>query len=423
METYELDPLFAELTSLRGVGGALAKLMARAIGGTRVIDLLFHLPESYLDRRKRSLIHEALPGVMVTLEVEVIRIEKPQSPKQPTKVAVGDESGFCDLMFFRAFPESRLRVGARVLIAGKMDDRRQMAHPDHIAPADKPEQFPAVEQVWPLTAGLFAWHLRKPVAEAVGRVPPNVPEWHDPALMKRESWPGFVEALRGMQLPTTLPDPKLRQRLAYDELLAGQVAMGLMRRRNRARPGRAMAGDGVLRAQALAAFGFDLTEPQRHVLAEIDADLAAPNRMMRLLQGDVGSGKTLVAVLAMLRAVEAGAQAALMAPTELLARQHARTIALISPVPVALLASTVTGKERARVLEGLADGAIPIAIGTHALVQDGVSFANLGLAVIDEQHRFGVNQRLMLGAKGEQTDVLVMTATPIPRSMLLTQWG
>ena len=423
VEPYQLDPLFAELTALRGVGEALAKLMAKATGGNRVIDLVFHLPESYLDRRERSQIRATQPGQTVTLEVEVLRIERPQTTRQPTKVTVTDGSGFADLVFFRAFPEAKLRVGSRVLIAGKMDDRRQIAHPDHIAPAEHPDRFPAVEQVWPLTAGLFAWHLRKPVAEAVGRVPEQMPEWHDAPLMQREGWPGFVEALRGLQLPTTLPAAKLRRRLAYDELLAGQVAMGIMRRRNRERPGRALLGDGSLRAKALASFGHDLTEAQRQALAEIDADLAAPNRMMRLLQGDVGSGKTLVAAMAMLRAVESGAQAALMAPTELLARQHARTLAAISPVPVALLAGTVTGRERTRVLEGLADGSIPIAIGTHALVQDGVAFRDLALAVIDEQHRFGVNQRLLLGQKGELTDVLVMTATPIPRTMLLTQWG
>jgi len=423
LETYQLDPLFAELTALRGVGDALAKLMAKACGGNRVVDLLFHLPESYLDRRERSLIRDALPGQVVTLEVDVIRVERPQTSRQPTKVAVTDGSGFAELVFFRAFPDAKLRPGTRVLVGGKIDDRRQIAHPDHIAPAGQPEKFPSVEQVWPLTAGLFAWHLRKPIAEAVGRMPEGVPEWHDEALLKREHWPSFNDALRGLQLPTVLPAPELRRRLAYDELLAGQVAIGLMKRRNRARPGRALQGDGDLRAKALAAFGYELTEAQRAALHEIDADLSAPRRMMRLLQGDVGSGKTLVAMMAMLRAVEAGAQAAIMAPTELLARQHARTLAAISPVPVALLAGSVTGRERTRVLDGLADGSIKIAIGTHALVQEGVAFQDLALAVIDEQHRFGVNQRLMLGQKGEQTDVLVMTATPIPRSMLLTQWG
>jgi ATP-dependent DNA helicase RecG len=422
VEPWRLDPLFAELISLRGVGDALGKLMARALGGGRVIDLLFHLPESYIDRRHRTTIRAALPLQTVTLEVEVISITPPETPRQPTKVTVTDGTGFCDLVFFRAFPHQKLRPGQRVLIAGKMDDRRQIAHPDHIAPAEKPEQFPGVEQVWPLTAGLFAWHLRKPMAEALTRIP-SLPEWHDPALMQRQGWPGFAESLSALQAPAALPSPIPRQRLAYDELLAGQIAMGLMRRRVRDRPGRTLAGDGSLRARTLAAFGFQLTEPQRHVLAEIDADLAAPRRMLRLLQGDVGSGKTLVAILAMLRAVESGGQAAIMAPTEILARQHARTLARICPVPSALLASSVTGRERARVLEGFADGSIPIAIGTHALVQEAVEFRDLALAVIDEQHRFGVNQRLMLGAKGENTDVLVMTATPIPRTMLLTQWG
>jgi ATP-dependent DNA helicase RecG len=422
VETFILDPLFAEITALRGVGPTLAKLMARAIGGDRVVDLLFHLPESYIDRRERSLIRDALPGQVVTLEVDVIRITPPETPRQPTKVTVSDGSGFADLVFFRAFPQAKLRPGSKVLIAGRMDDRRQIAHPDHIAPAGQPEQFPGIEQVWPLTAGLFAWHLRKPMADALARIP-AMPEWHDAALMRREGWPGFTEALTALQAPTALPSPMIRRRLAYDELLAGQIAMGLLRRRSRERPGRSLNGDGSLRAKVLTAFGHALTEPQREVLHEIDADLAAPRRMLRLLQGDVGSGKTLVAILAMLRAVEAGAQAAIMAPTEILARQHARTLARLSPVPSALLAGTVTGRERARVLEGFADGSIPIAIGTHALVQDGVAFRDLALAVIDEQHRFGVNQRLMLGAKGEQSDVLVMTATPIPRTMLLTQWG
>jgi ATP-dependent DNA helicase RecG len=422
VEPYHLDPLFAEVTSLRGVGAALAKLIARACGGSKVIDLLFHLPDSYVDRRERGSIRAALPGQTVTLEVEVVRISPPETPRQPTKVTVTDGSGFLDLVFFRAFPRHRLMVGARVLLSGRVDEQRQMVHPDHIVPAERPEEFPGVEQVWPLTAGLFAWHLRRPVAEALGRIP-ALPEWQDAALLQREGWPGFTEALTALQKPVVMPGPQHRRRLAYDELLAGQVAFGLLRRRNRERPGRSLVGDGGLRARALASFGHGLTAAQERVVREIDADLAAPHRMLRLLQGDVGSGKTLVAVLAMLRAVEAGGQAAIMAPTEILARQHARTLERICPVPFGLLTSSVTGRARGRVLEGLADGSIPIAVGTHALVQDGVAFADLALAVIDEQHRFGVDQRLQLGAKGELTDVLVMTATPIPRTMLLTQWG
>ncbi len=415
-------PLFEPLTALRGVGAAVAALIARAAGGTRVIDLLFHLPESWIDRRTRTSIAAAVPGALVTVEVEVVRIDPPATARQPTKVVVGDGSGFMDLVFFQRFPAAKLPKGARVLVSGKFDERRQIVHPDHIVPADHAEGLPWIEPVWPLTAGLFPWHLRKPVAQALARLP-ELPEWHDPALLAREGWPGFAEALRLLHAPQAPPPPGARRRLAYDELLAGQIALAFARRRVRERPGRALVGDGALRAQTLAAFGYPLTGAQREVLAEIDADLAAPRRMLRLLQGDVGSGKTLVAVLALLRAVEAGVQGALMAPTEILARQHHRTLERISPVPCALLTGSVTGKARAAVLEGLADGSIPIVVGTHALVQEGVAFRELGLAVIDEQHRFGVEQRLRMGGKGVAADVLVMTATPIPRTLLLTQWG
>ena len=414
-------PLYAPLTSLRGVAEATARLMARALGGDSVLDLLFHLPESYLDRRARVQVAALRPGMLATVTVEVIRIESPETRRQPTRVTVKDASGFAELVFFNRFPAQRLAVGAQILVSGRVTEPRQMVHPDHIVPTDRPGQLPAVEPVWPLTAGLFGWHLRRPMAEALARVPP-LPEWHDSALMVRESWTAFTESLAALQMPSEPPSEKPRRRLAYDELLAGQVALGMVRQRNRAAPGRALAGDGRLRRAALRRFGHALTASQIGALAEIDADLAAPHRMLRLLQGDVGSGKTIVAVLAMLRAVEAGTQAAIMAPTELLARQHLRTLERICPIPVALLTGSVTGKARAAVLAGLLDGSLPIVVGTHALFQDKVAWRDLGLAVIDEQHRFGVEERLRLGGKGN-ADVLVMTATPIPRTLLLTQWG
>jgi ATP-dependent DNA helicase RecG len=422
VEDDPLAPLFAPLTSLRGVGEGISKLIARAAGGERVIDLLFHLPESFIDRRERTTIRATQPGKIVTWSVEVVRVEPPGNARQPTRAVVTDGTGFAELVYFRQFPAARLPAGAKVLVSGKADERGQMVHPDHVAALDRPAGLPMVEPVWPLTAGLFAWHLRRPLAEAVARVPP-LPEWHDPALMRREAWPSFAAALGTLHQPEEPPAPPPRRRLAYDELLAGQVALAIVRRRVRDRPGRALPGDGRLRARALAKFGHAPTASQRATLAEIDADLAAPRRMLRLLQGDVGAGKTLVALLAMLRAVEAGTQAALMAPTELLAQQHARTLASLSPVPVVLLTGAVRGKARTAALEALADGSAPIAVGTHALVQRGVDFRDLGLAVIDEQHRFGVDQRLLLGRKGDMTDVLVMTATPIPRTLLLTQWG
>jgi len=215
-------------------------------------------------------------------------------------------------------------------------------------------------------------------------------------------------------------------RLAYDELLASQLALALLRSKVRRSPGRESRGDGLIRDKIAAAIPFVLTASQQSAVAEIDADLRAPTRMLRLLQGDVGSGKTLVALFAMAAVVEAGRQAALMAPTELLARQHHQTLAKFGEAAglrLALLTGRDTGAERGRTLEGLADGTIDIVAGTHALFQESVAFRDLGLAVIDEQHRFGVHQRLALGAKGEAADILVMTATPIPRTLVLTYFG
>jgi ATP-dependent DNA helicase RecG len=422
VEHDDLAPLFAPLTSLRGVAETLARLIAKAAGGDRVIDLLFHLPESFIDRRERVPLRAVQPGKMATIAAEVVRIEPPGNARQPTKAVVTDGTGFCELVFFRNFPRQKLPVGAKVLVSGRADERRNIVHPDHIVALDHADRLPGVEPVWPLTAGLFPWHLRRPLAEAVGRVP-ALPEWQDSALLAREKWPTFAAALRALHVPSEPPGPEQRRRLAYDEVLAGQVALALVRRRGRTRPGRALLGDGTLRARALATFGYEPTASQAAALAEIDADLAAPRRMLRLLQGDVGSGKTLVALLAMLRAVEAGAQAALMAPTEVLAQQHLRTLERLAPVPAALLTGSLKGAARNRVLAGLADGSVPLVVGTHALFQEKVEYRDLALAVIDEQHRFGVDQRLLMGSKGEATDVLVMTATPIPRTLLLTQWG
>jgi ATP-dependent DNA helicase RecG len=423
MDKESLAPLFAPLMSLRGVGETLAGLMKRAVGGDRAIDLLFHLPQSWLDRREVVGLAETVAGTIATVSVEVLRIELPGGARQPTRVIVRDASGFGELLYFHRFPAGKFSIGARLVVSGTASERGKIPHPEHVVPADRPALLPGVEPVWGLTAGLFAWHLRRPVAEVVSRIPEDLPEWHDAALMRREGWPGFAAALRALHLPTEMPGPENRRRLAYDEVLAGQVALALVRRRVRERPGRALVGDGALRAEALRRFGHTLTESQAVALAEIDADLAAPRRMLRLLQGDVGSGKTLVALLAMLRAVEAGAQAAIMAPTEILARQLFRQIKRYAPVPSALLTGSVTGKARAAVLEGLADGSIKLVAGTHALVQEHVAFADLALAVIDEQHRFGVDHRLLLQDKGLAADVLVMTATPIPRTLLLTRWG
>ena len=390
-----------------------------------MLDLLFHLPESYVDRRARPAVRDARPGQIATLEVEVVRHDRPANPRQPWRVVVRDDTGTAELVFFRFQRESQMPPGAKLLVSGKLDifnGRLTMPHPDHVVAADHPERLPAIEPVWPMTAGLFPRQIGAAMNDALRRLP-DLPEWHDAALLRREKWCGFAEALRMVQAPTAIPDERPRTRLAYDELLAGQIALHVVRGRVRARPGRVLAGNGALLARALTRFGHSMTPSQCAALVEIDADLGAPRRMLRLLQGDVGSGKTLVAALTMLRAVEAGTQAALMAPTELLARQHLRTLSRICPEPVALLTGSVKGAGRTKLLRQLADGSVRMVVGTHALFQENVAFRDLGVAVIDEQHRFGVAQRLLLSTKGEQTDVLVMTATPIPRTLLLTQWG
>jgi ATP-dependent DNA helicase RecG len=420
-----LLPLFSPLSVLPGVGPKVAPLLARAAGGERVLDLLFHLPESFIDRSYRPSLADAEPGRIATLEVIVVRTEEPQRRSHPWRVVVFDGTAFGELSFFSPVLLGLCQADARLVISGKVDrydGRFRMVHPDHILPVARAAEMPGLEPVWGLTAGLFPRQVGRAMGGALGRLP-ELPEWHDTALLKREGWPRFGVALRALHAPEGLPGEKPRRRLAYDELLAHQLSVQWLRAHVRNRPGRALTGDNTLRREALRRFGHRLTAPQAKVLAEIDADLAAPRRMLRLLQGDVGAGKTLVALLAMLRAVEAGAQAALMAPTEVLAQQHHRVFCALSPVPVVLLSGSVKGTARRQVLADIAEGQARLIIGTHALVQQHVAYHDLALAVIDEQHRFGVDQRLTLGGKGASTDVLVMTATPIPRTLLLAQWG
>ncbi len=400
-----------------------------------MIDLLLHLPESTIDRRYRPALAAAEPGRIATLHVTVQRISRPERPRQPWRVQADDGTASLELVFFSPHQARQLVAGQGLTVSGQLDSfngRLCMPHPDHLVP-DRPDGSPGfvplIEAVWPLTAGLSGRLLGRTMRAALDRMP-DLPEWLDPELVRREGWPSFGQALRRLHLPHEAAadgDPAsgaaARARLACDELLAEQVAIAQARSAARNRPGRSLRGDGRLRDAALARLGHPPTQAQHRVLAEIDEDLARPNRMLRLLQGDVGAGKTLVALLAMLRAAEAGAQSCLMAPTEILARQHHATLGRLSPVPVALLTGSVKGQARRVALRQIGGGEALLAVGTHALFQDGVAFRDLGLAVIDEQHRFGVEQRLLLGDKGQATDVLVMTATPIPRTVLLTQYG
>ncbi len=429
-----LWPLFTEMTALPGVGPGLAKLFAR-LDMTRPRDLLFHAPHAVIDRRLRPSLIGAPEGAVATVEAEIGAHHPPGAKGRPYRIEARDaECGFF-IVYFNAAPERLRRLapsGARRIVSGRVeifDGVAQIAHPDHVLPPDQAEAMAQFEPVYPATQGLGQRVLGKAARAALDRAP-DPPEWIDPAILARQGWPGWKAALEALHAPRGAQDlaaeAPARARLAYDELFSHQLTLGLARLRMRRGKGRATKGDGRLRAAVLESLPFAPTGAQARAIAEITADMATPQRMNRLLQGDVGAGKTLVALMAMLAAVEAGGQAAMMAPTELLARQHMASVAPLA-ARAGVVAEILTGRDkgsaRADKLERLARGEIAILFGTHALFQKDVAFADLRLAVIDEQHRFGVRQRMELSAKGGGADILVMTATPIPRTLALSNFG
>ncbi len=436
-----LDPLFAPLTSLPGVGPRLAPLFDRLIGRdgrpAKVVDMLTHMPTGAVDRSLRGSLRDAPYGETITVKVLVERHRPPPlgRARLPYKVLVSDDTADMELVFFNG-REGQLRAmlpeGSTRWVSGKLemfDGIRQMPHPDRILTADQFAAMPPVEPVYPMTEGLGPRVMMRTAAAALARLP-VLPEWIDPSLLAQRGWPSFEACLRALHEPTQVQslgaESLFRQRLAYDELLASQLAIVMVRARMKRAAGRPMAGNGAIADRIRAALPFALTAGQEQALAEIHADMASSERMLRLLQGDVGSGKTIVGLLAMARAVEAGRQAAMMAPTEILARQHferMKPLAEAAGMTIALLTGRDRPGERRVTLEGIASGAINLVVGTHALFQEQVRFGDLGLAVVDEQHRFGVHQRLALSAKGDGVDLLVMTATPIPRTLVLTYFG
>ena len=429
-----LWPLFGGLQALDGVGPKTAQLMG-ALGVEKPRDLLFTLPYSGIDRHRRASINEVVLPAVATVEVSVAGHYPPHGKGRPYRITVNDAKTSFQLVFFHARAEylkKLLPVGERRVVSGKVelfDGIAQMTHPDHILPLEEAEDMPLFEPVYPLTAGITQKLIFKASRSALGMAP-LLSEWIDPALKAREGWPDWRVALKQVHAPESTADlsPHLpaRQRLAYDEFFAHQLTLSLARAVVRRGKGRVSAGDGRLGVKVLAALPYRPTGAQTRAFEEISADMASEARMNRLLQGDVGSGKTLVALMALLRAVEAGGQGVMMAPTEILARQHfggLKDLAAKAGVRIEILTGRDKGSERATKLAALAAGEIGILVGTHAVFQKDVEFNDLRLAVIDEQHRFGVAQRMELGAKGQAVDVLVMTATPIPRSLALAQYG
>ncbi len=437
----EIFPLFAATTALPGVGAKLADILEKRIG-THIIDVLRHLPIGLIDRSARPALDEVSDGAVATFDVVVIKHDQPpHGVRRPWRVLCENDTGQLELVFFHAKDNYILRllpVGERRLVSGRAEHfqgRVQMAHPDHVIKPSETATMPVFEPIYPLTAGLTPKVLRRAITGALDRVP-VLAEWIPETIIQDRGWPGFDAALTIVHNPQSEADLEpthpARARLAFDELLANQVALSMVRHRaSDGTPGRCFGGTGEMTEALRAALPFRMTRAQDRAIAEIGENQSNQTRMLRMLQGDVGSGKTVVALMAILRTVESGAQAALLAPTEVLARQHHKTINDLL-APLGLKASLLLGKGRGsavsggghnEITAGLANGEISLVVGTHALLSENVRFADLGLAVVDEQHRFGVCQRIILGQKGTGVDVIVMTATPIPRSLAMTAYG
>ena len=427
MRPDTLNPLFTEVEALKGVGPALAKPLAR-LDLKRVIDLVFHLPTGWIDRKAVSELDAADVGAIVTVTVTPTEYRIGRSPRAPSRVVALDPAGnSVALVFFgtnSGYAKKLLPLGEPRAVSGKLeqyDQWLQIVHPEVMTP-EEAKALPPREAVYPLSEGLTLKRLQALVAQALERVP-DLPEWIEPSLLARHQWPGWREAL--VRLHADPADAKARERLAYDELFANQLAFALVRASSRRRRGQPLQGDGRLR-EALK-LPYRPTGAQSRAIAEIEGDLAQAAPMVRLLQGDVGAGKTLVALMALLVAVEAGAQGALLAPTEILARQHFESLSRLlagTGVNLAILTGRDKGRGREATLMGLADGSIDILVGTHAIFQEAVSYKRLGLAVVDEQHRFGVAQRMLLTQKAAAPPhLLAMTATPIPRTLTLSNYG
>ncbi len=432
---FDLDALFRALIVLPALGPKNAKLVEKLVGGPKVLDLLFHAPVDFVDRRFTPKIKEAPNGNIATMQVTVDKHFPNARKSLPYRIRCKDDTGTISLVFFHArkdWLEKQLPLNKTIIISGRVEyfqGQPQMPHPDAIVAPEDRAQIETIEPIYPLTAGITNKVIRKAIKGGLDFIP-KLPEWLDESYKTRQKWMDWEKALLALHNPTSEKDldplSPARQRLAYDELLANQLTLALIRENQRKAKGRTFKTSKTLRDKILKVIPFDLTGAQKRSIAEIDADMNAPSKMLRLLQGDVGSGKTVVACMAMLNAIENGAQAALMAPTEILARQHAQSLKPwldAAGIRFVTLTGRDKGKTRDVLLNQIRNGTAQIIIGTHAIFQNDVEYHDLGLAVIDEQHRFGVEQRLELSNKGKGTDILVMTATPIPRTLALTAYG
>ena len=430
-----LFPLFRGVETLKGIGPRLSGIISKRIG-PYAIDVLRHVPVGLIHRHERQHLSQVADGEVVTLLLTPTHHDKPPPrSRRPYRILCDHATGQVELIFFHIkgdYLSRQLPVGKARLVSGRAEwykQQLQMAHPDHIVSPDQIDAIPKHEPVYPLTAGLTAKPLRGALSEALKHLP-SLPEWIDDSIKTRFGWPDWHTAMTKLHSPMSdqdlMPGSPVRMRLAYDELLANQLALALVRQHSMAGQGRVFHSSGELREKLLTSLPFALTAAQKRVIHDITADQQAETRMLRLLQGDVGSGKTMVAIMALLNVVEAGTQGCIIAPTEVLARQHYETITkILAPLNITpcLLVGKMKAQDKRGALEAIRNGEAKVIIGTHALISEQTVFDDLGLVVIDEQHRFGVRQRLILGQKGDAVDVLLMTATPIPHTLAMTSYG
>ncbi|MEL7393953.1 MAG: ATP-dependent DNA helicase RecG [Pseudomonadota bacterium] len=435
MRDERLFSLFQPLDALPGIGPKLKPVLERLVGGETIWDLLLHMPERWLDRRPRDSFDDLIPDEVATVRGEVHAVKAPYNERAPTRIQMFDGSGFLTLTYFRAdsrWLQSQFPVGKERIVSGKVTEwqgERQMSHPDFVMDPARGEFPPPVEPIYPLTAGLTNKRVHASTQAAVDMIDETWPEWVDAALLEREGWPDFKSAMTWVHAPTEFDEARIaagRTRLSYDEALARELTFARARTARRTTEANTVPEQRDALNRLVATLPYKPTSAQIRATKEIMVDLAEPYPMRRMLQGDVGAGKTLVGAFAAVQAAEGGFQTAFMAPTEVLARQQYDTLdQLLSPLgyEVAVLTGRDKGKAREATLMGLTDGSIQIVAGTHALFQEGVGFQNLAMVIVDEQHRFGVADRMKLMSKGKAPHMLVMSATPIPRTLAQTVHG
>ena len=429
--------IFSNLQNLPDVGEKLAQFLSKLVGGKRIIDLLYHQPSHTLQKHFLPPLYQVKSKEIIIAKVKVESHIKPTKSSQPFRVLCFAPSGYLTLIFFKTFPnyiEKNFAIGAEIAVSGvveKFNDGLQISHPDYVVPATMVDKIPKTEVVYPLIANFSQKFVRWKIAAALEKVD-DLPEWINAEFLKQQNWPSWKQAILTLHNPTDeATNNKARKRLAFDELFASQIANLIAKKHLKNKSGTALIASNTLKTKLIDALPFKLTAGQKKVLGEIEQDLTENKKMLRLLQGDVGSGKTIVAFLAMLSAVENKKQAVIICPITLLALQHHKNFqqfAKILDIKIAILTSKTTKKNKQKILENLKNGEIDIIIGTHALLEPDIIFKDLAMIVIDEQHRFGVEQRMRLVDKGKNSNsswanVLLMSATPIPRSLMMTFYG